>query len=68
MTLRLRETRSSSGTAAALEIRVLGPFEVRLGGARIDVSGGKRNAFLSVLGPAAGRAVGAQELIDALWG
>ena len=58
----------ADGTAAALEIRVLGPFEVRLGGARVAVSGGKRDALLAVLGLAGGRVVGVEELIDALWG
>lgn len=53
--------------AAGLEIRVLGPFEVRLGGRRVAVSGSKRDALLGVLGLVRGRMMGVDELIDALW-
>jgi predicted ATPase/DNA-binding SARP family transcriptional activator len=50
-----------------LEIRVLGPFEVRLGGDRVAVSGSKRDALLAVLGLARGRVMAVEELVDAVW-
>ena len=45
---------AAASTETALEIRVLGPFEVRLGGGRVAVRGGKRDALLAVLGLARG--------------
>jgi predicted ATPase len=51
-----------------LEIRLLGPLEVRLGGRPVGVSGGKRHGVLAVLALRHGRVVAVDELIDALWG
>ena len=51
-----------------LEIRLLGPLEVRLGGRPVGVSGGKRHGLLAVLALRHGRVVAVDELIDALWG
>jgi predicted ATPase/DNA-binding SARP family transcriptional activator len=51
-----------------LELRLLGPLEVRLGGRPVEVSGGKRHGLLAVLGLRHGRVVAVDELIDALWG
>jgi predicted ATPase/DNA-binding SARP family transcriptional activator len=51
-----------------LEIRLLGPLEVRLGGRPVEVSGGKRDGLLAVLALRRGRAVAVDELIEALWG
>jgi predicted ATPase/DNA-binding SARP family transcriptional activator len=51
-----------------LEIRLLGPLEVRLGGHPVGVSGGKRHGLLAVLALRHGRVVAVDELIDALWG
>ena len=51
-----------------LEIRLLGPLEVRLGGRPVGVSGSKRDGVLAVLALRHGRVVGVDELIDALWG
>jgi DNA-binding SARP family transcriptional activator len=60
-------TPADGNTTLVCEIRVLGPFEVRLGGGRVAVRGGKRDALLAVLGLAGGRAVAVEELVDALW-
>ncbi len=46
---------------------MLGPFEVRLGGSCVGVSGSKRDALLAMLGLVGGHAIGVEELIDALW-
>ncbi len=52
----------------ALEIRLLGPFEVLAGGRPVSVSGSKRHALLAMLALRRGRVVGVDALIDALWG
>ena len=51
-----------------LEIRLLGPFEVLVGGRPANVSGGKRQGLLALLAIRRGRVVGVDSLIDALWG
>ena len=51
-----------------LEIRLLGPFEVLVGGRPANVSGGKRQGLLALLALRRGRVVGVDSLIDALWG
>jgi len=51
-----------------LEVRLLGPFEVLVGGRPVDVSGGKRQGLLVLLALRCGRVVGVDALIDALWG
>ena len=51
-----------------LEIRLLGPFEVLVGGTPADVGGSKRQALLAMLALRAGRVVGVDMLIDGLWG
>jgi predicted ATPase/DNA-binding SARP family transcriptional activator len=51
-----------------LEIRLLGPFEVLVGGVLADVGGSKRQALLAMLALRAGRVVGVDMLIDGLWG
>jgi predicted ATPase/DNA-binding SARP family transcriptional activator len=50
-----------------LEIRLLGPFEVVVGGRPVNVSGGKRQSLLALLALRCGRVVGVDSLIDALW-
>jgi predicted ATPase/DNA-binding SARP family transcriptional activator len=52
----------------ALEIRILGPLEVRLGGRPVAMSASRRHGLLAVLALRQGRVVGVDELIDALWG
>ena len=52
----------------ALEIRLLGPFDVLAGGRPANVSGGKRQSLLALLALRRGRVVGVDSLIDALWG
>ena len=51
----------------ALEIRLLGPFDVLAGGRPADVSGSKRQSLLALLALRRGRVVGVDSLIDALW-
>ena len=51
----------------ALEIRLLGPFEVLAGGRPANVSGSKRQGLLALLALRRGRVVGVDSLIDALW-
>jgi len=51
-----------------LEIRLLGTFEVLVGGTLADVGGSKRQALLGVLALRSGRVVGVDMLIDGLWG
>jgi DNA-binding SARP family transcriptional activator len=51
----------------ALEIRLLGPFQVSVGGRPAAVNGSKRRAMLAVLALSAGRVVPVDTLMDALW-
>jgi predicted ATPase/DNA-binding SARP family transcriptional activator len=51
-----------------LEIRLLGPLEVHVGGRSVAMSAGKRCGLLAVLALRRGRVVGVDELVDALWG
>jgi predicted ATPase/DNA-binding SARP family transcriptional activator len=51
-----------------LEIRLLGPFEVLVGGRPADVGGGKRQGLLAVLALRRGHVVGVDALVEALWG
>ncbi|HEU5211312.1 MAG TPA: BTAD domain-containing putative transcriptional regulator [Gaiellaceae bacterium] len=53
--------------ANALEIRLLGPFEVVDDGRRVPVSGSKRDALLAVLALHRGRLVEVDALVAALW-
>jgi predicted ATPase/DNA-binding SARP family transcriptional activator len=52
----------------SLEIRVLGPFEILVGGRAVAVSGSKRHGLLALLALRRGRVIPVDELIDALWG
>ena len=52
----------------ALEIRLLGPFEVVAGGRPAEISGSKRHALLAFLALRRGRVASVDELIEALWG
>ena len=51
----------------ALEIRLLGPFEVLAGGAIADVGGSKRQALLAMLALAQSRVVEVDTLVEGLW-
>ncbi len=51
-----------------LEIRLLGPFDVRAGGTPADVGGSKRQALLAMLALRQGRVVDVDALVDGLWG
>jgi DNA-binding SARP family transcriptional activator len=50
------------------ELRVLGPFQVVLDGAGIDVGGPQRRALLALLAAGGGRPVGVPALVEHLWG
>jgi predicted ATPase/DNA-binding SARP family transcriptional activator len=51
-----------------LEIQLLGPFEVFVGGCPAEVTGPKRHALLALLALRGGRMVPVEVLVDALWG
>ncbi|MGN9908002.1 AfsR/SARP family transcriptional regulator [Phytohabitans sp. LJ34] len=50
-----------------LEVRVLGPLEVRANGAALPLGTRKQQTVLAMLAVQAGRVVGVEELIDELW-
>jgi predicted ATPase/DNA-binding SARP family transcriptional activator len=51
-----------------VQVGVLGPLAVRVGGESVTVPGRKPRAVLALLAIRAGRVVSPEELIDALWG
>ena len=51
-----------------LRISVLGPFDVRLGGARVGPGGAKPRSLLALLALRAGEPVVVAEIVDGLWG
>ena len=51
-----------------MELRILGPVEVRDGARRIELAGGKQRVLLAVLALHAGEVVSVDRLIDTLWG
>ncbi|HET6529933.1 MAG TPA: BTAD domain-containing putative transcriptional regulator [Actinoplanes sp.] len=51
-----------------VEVGLLGPVELRLGGAAAPLAGAPQRVLLARLALAAGRVVPVSELIDALWG
>jgi DNA-binding SARP family transcriptional activator len=53
---------------ASLDIRLLGPFEVLVGGRPAEVTGPKRHALLALLALRGSRIVPVEVLVDALWG
>ncbi len=53
---------------ARLRVRLLGPFEVTLGGEPVDVPGAKRQALVACLALRGGRVVATDTLVEALWG
>ena len=53
--------------ASTVRVDVLGPLRLVVGGVSIDVRGPKRRALLALLAMAGGRAVTADQLVDALW-
>jgi predicted ATPase/DNA-binding SARP family transcriptional activator len=52
---------------STLRVNVLGPLQLVVAGAAVDVRGPKRRAVLALLAIAGGRAVTADHLVDALW-
>jgi|GEM_PF-421558 len=51
-----------------LDVRLLGPFEVRVGEKLADVGGSKRRGLLAMLALEKGRVVELDTLVDGLWG
>ena len=51
-----------------MEARILGPLEIDVAGARIEIRGGKQRELLAILLIQAGDVVSADRIIDALWG
>ena len=51
----------------AVQVEVLGPLRLLVGGEVVDVRGPKRRALLALLAVAEGRAVPSADLLDALW-
>ncbi len=51
-----------------LEVRLLGPFEVLIGGKPVEVPGAKRQALVACLALRSGRVVSTDTLVEALWG
>jgi DNA-binding SARP family transcriptional activator len=61
------EASAPERAAHLLDIRLLGPFEVVVGGQPANVSGGKRQSLLGLLALRCGRVVGVDSLVEALW-
>lgn len=53
---------------ARVELAVLGPLELRLGGTAVPIVGPKQRVVLAVLAANANRAVSTGSLVEALWG
>jgi DNA-binding SARP family transcriptional activator len=51
-----------------VQVRLLGPIDVMVGGAARPVSGRRRKAVLAVLGLRAGEVVNTDQLVDIVWG
>ncbi|KQY44394.1 BTAD domain-containing putative transcriptional regulator [Cellulomonas sp. Root137] len=58
---------SATVPSVPLRVDVLGPLQVQVDGAVVDVPGPRRRAVLALLALAEGRAVTADDLVDALW-
>ena len=54
--------------AEVVEFRVLGPFEVQLGGRLLELGGPRLRAVLALLVADAGRVVSLAALVDGIWG
>jgi DNA-binding SARP family transcriptional activator len=52
---------------ADLEVRVLGPLDLRVDGRRLELGGGRQRALLAMLVIHRGRVVSTDTLIDELW-
>ena len=52
----------------ALDIRLLGPLDVRVDGSSIELGGAKPRAILAMLALRSGLVVSVDELLDAGWG
>src|ERR1700754_754280 len=55
-------------TLSRVELGVLGPLQVRQGGAPIPIPGAKPRAILTMLGLHGGSVVSADSLLQLLWG
>ena len=59
---------SEATGGSALEFRLLGPLEVRAGGAAVPVTGARQRALLALLLLHANEAVSRSRLVEGLWG
>jgi DNA-binding SARP family transcriptional activator/tetratricopeptide (TPR) repeat protein len=59
---------TQDGGPADLDVRLLGPIEVRRAGRPVDVPGGRARSLLTILALQVGQAIPAERLIDILWG
>ena len=64
----VRERRHNGPVVGSVEIRVLGPLEVRLGGEAAPLAGARLRTLLIRLALDPGRVVLTSQLIDAVWG
>src|ERR1700752_772286 len=55
-------------TLSSVELGVLGPLQVRQGGAPVSIPGAKPRAILTMLGLHDGSVVSADTLVELLWG
>jgi DNA-binding SARP family transcriptional activator len=60
--------RREQTSGCPLEVRLLGPFEVLVGGVPVDVGGSKRGEVVALLALRAGRVLTVETLAEALWG
>ena len=51
-----------------VEVRVLGPLELRVGGEPVPIAGSKQRSVLAMLALQANQVVSVAALIDAVWG
>src|SRR5436190_23393503 len=61
-------TSSTVGDPTVVEVSILGPIAVTIGGLAVEVSGPKERAVLAVLAASSGDTVSTERVADALWG
>jgi DNA-binding SARP family transcriptional activator len=59
---------TQDGGPADLDVRLLGPIEVRRAGRPVDVPGGRARSLLTILALQVGQAIPVERLMDTLWG
>jgi DNA-binding SARP family transcriptional activator/class 3 adenylate cyclase len=61
-------SRSDADDVVGLDVRILGPLEIRAGESRLTFAGERRGALLALLLLNANRVISIDQLIDELWG